>query len=113
MTLDSICEQLITYGTPDKVADELLKFRETVGDFGTLLYAGKDWKDRDLGRRSMVLLAGEGDAHGQCRDQVTATRSFNRLRIDRRAGAAGDDQRRAAEEEFVDAVVLRSPRRVP
>jgi alkanesulfonate monooxygenase SsuD/methylene tetrahydromethanopterin reductase-like flavin-dependent oxidoreductase (luciferase family) len=57
VTLDSICEQLITYGTPDKVADELLKYRETVGDFGTLLYAGKDWKDRDLGRRSMVLLA--------------------------------------------------------
>ncbi len=57
VTLDGICEQLITYGTPDKVADELLKYRETVGDFGTLLYAGKDWKDRDLGRRSMVLLA--------------------------------------------------------
>jgi alkanesulfonate monooxygenase SsuD/methylene tetrahydromethanopterin reductase-like flavin-dependent oxidoreductase (luciferase family) len=57
VTLDSICEQLITYVTPDKVADELLKYRETVGDFGTLLYAGKDWKDRDLGRRSMVLLA--------------------------------------------------------
>ena len=34
-----------------------LAFREEVGDFGTLLYAGKDWKDRDLGRRSMVLLA--------------------------------------------------------
>jgi len=28
-----------------------------VGDFGTLLYAGKDWKDRDLGRRSMILMA--------------------------------------------------------
>src|SRR5271170_6147500 len=29
---------------------------------------------------------------------------FYRVRIDRRAGAAGDDQRRAAEEEFVDTV---------
>jgi len=57
VTLDYVCDQLITYGTPDKVADELLRYRETVGDFGTLLYAGKDWKDRDLGRRSMVLLA--------------------------------------------------------
>lgn len=57
ITLDSICDQLITYGTPDKVADEILKYRETVGDFGTLLYAGKDWADRDLGRRSMILLA--------------------------------------------------------
>ena len=57
VTLDTICDQLITYGTPDKVADEILKYRETVGDFGTLLYAGKDWKDRELGRRSMILLA--------------------------------------------------------
>ena len=57
MTLESAGEQLIIWGTPDKVADELSAFRETVGDFGTLLYAGKDWVDRDLGRRSMVLLA--------------------------------------------------------
>ncbi|HZL31488.1 MAG TPA: LLM class flavin-dependent oxidoreductase [Pseudolabrys sp.] len=57
VTLETICDALITYGTPDKVADELLKYRETVGDFGTLLYAGKDWQDPALGRRSMVLLA--------------------------------------------------------
>ncbi len=57
VTLDNVCDALITYGTPDKVADELLKYRETVGDFGTLLYAGKDWTDRELGRRSMILLA--------------------------------------------------------
>jgi alkanesulfonate monooxygenase SsuD/methylene tetrahydromethanopterin reductase-like flavin-dependent oxidoreductase (luciferase family) len=57
VTLDHVCDQLITYGTPDKVANEILKYRETVGDFGTLLYAGKDWADRDLGRRSMILLA--------------------------------------------------------
>src|SRR5215467_12358047 len=30
---------------------------------------------------------------------------FNGLRVDRRAGAAGDDQRRAAEEELVGAVL--------
>ena len=57
VTLDMVCDKLITYGTPDKVADELLAYRDTVGEFGTLLYAGKDWADRDLGRRSMVLLA--------------------------------------------------------
>jgi len=28
-----------------------------VGKFGTLLYAGKDWKDRELGRQSMILMA--------------------------------------------------------
>src|SRR6516162_1494006 len=36
---------------------------------------------------------------------LTPTASLDRLRIDRRAGAAGDDQRRSAEEELVDAVV--------
>jgi alkanesulfonate monooxygenase SsuD/methylene tetrahydromethanopterin reductase-like flavin-dependent oxidoreductase (luciferase family) len=57
VTLDKICDELIIYGSPNKVADELLAFRERVGDFGTLLYAGKDWTDRDLARRSMVLMA--------------------------------------------------------
>ncbi|MDQ4061741.1 MAG: LLM class flavin-dependent oxidoreductase [Pseudomonadota bacterium] len=57
VTLDFICDELVIYGTPEKVTDELLAFRERVGDFGTLLYAGMDWADRDLARRSMVLLA--------------------------------------------------------
>lgn len=57
VTLDRVCERLIIWGTPDKVADDLLAFREEVGDFGTLLVAGKDWADVDLARRSMVLLA--------------------------------------------------------
>ncbi len=39
------------------MADEILKFREHVGDFGTLLYAGKDWRDPELARRSMELMA--------------------------------------------------------
>jgi alkanesulfonate monooxygenase SsuD/methylene tetrahydromethanopterin reductase-like flavin-dependent oxidoreductase (luciferase family) len=57
VTLESICDRLIIYGTPSSVADKLLAFAEEVGRFGTLLYAGKDWKDRDLGRRSMILMA--------------------------------------------------------
>ncbi len=57
VTLDFICDNLIIWGSPKKVADEILAFRENVGDFGTLLYAGHDWRNRDLGRRSMVLMA--------------------------------------------------------
>jgi alkanesulfonate monooxygenase SsuD/methylene tetrahydromethanopterin reductase-like flavin-dependent oxidoreductase (luciferase family) len=57
VTLDGICRDLIIYGTPNKVADEILKLRETTGHFGTLLYAGKDWTDVALSRRSMVLMA--------------------------------------------------------
>jgi alkanesulfonate monooxygenase SsuD/methylene tetrahydromethanopterin reductase-like flavin-dependent oxidoreductase (luciferase family) len=57
VTLDFVCDKLVTWGTPDKVADELLAFRGEVGEFGTMLYAGHDWADCDLGRRSMILLA--------------------------------------------------------
>ena len=57
MTLEQICDKLIIHGTPESVADQLLKFQAEVGTFGTLLYAGKDWKDRELGRQSMILMA--------------------------------------------------------
>jgi alkanesulfonate monooxygenase SsuD/methylene tetrahydromethanopterin reductase-like flavin-dependent oxidoreductase (luciferase family) len=57
VTLEAICDKLIIYGTPDSVADQILAFQEDVGTFGTLLYAAKDWGDRELGRRSMILMA--------------------------------------------------------
>jgi len=57
VTLESVCDRLIIYGTPDSVAEKVIAFREEVGAFGTLLYAGKDWKDRELGRKSMILMA--------------------------------------------------------
>ena len=37
VTLDAVCDRLIIHGTPDSVADQILAFREEVGDFGTLL----------------------------------------------------------------------------
>ena len=48
--------QVIT-GTPESVADQLLEFREQTGDFGELVYAGLDWVDPALARRSMELMA--------------------------------------------------------
>jgi len=57
VTLDKVCDKLIIWGTPDKVADELLAFREETGEFGTLLLAGKDWADVELSRRSKILMA--------------------------------------------------------
>jgi alkanesulfonate monooxygenase SsuD/methylene tetrahydromethanopterin reductase-like flavin-dependent oxidoreductase (luciferase family) len=56
VTLDGVLDDLVIWGTPDKVADEIAAFRQIIGDFGTLLYAGKDWADPALARRSMVLL---------------------------------------------------------
>ncbi len=59
VTLDNVVEQLVIFGDPSAVADKILEFREQVGDFGHLIYAGHDWADHDLGRRSMILMAEE------------------------------------------------------
>lgn len=42
---------------PGSVADQLLALREVTGPFKHLVYAGHDWTDYDLGRRSMILMA--------------------------------------------------------
>ena len=57
LTIERVLDELVIWGTPDKVVDDLHRLQETTGPFGTLLYAGKDWADRDLARRSMILLA--------------------------------------------------------
>ena len=57
LKLEDICNKLILFGAADEVADKILEFREEVGDFGTLLYAGHDWADVDLAKNSMKLMA--------------------------------------------------------
>ena len=57
ITLDYVMDSLVIAGTPASVTEQLLAFRERVGDFGTLIYAGHDWADKKLGRRSMELMA--------------------------------------------------------
>ena len=57
LTVEGVLDDLVIWGTPDKVADELMAFQDQIGPFGTLLYAGKDWADPALARRSMILLA--------------------------------------------------------
>ena len=57
LNVATIVEQLVIYGTPDEVAEQILAFRDEIGDFGTLLYAGHDWMDKKLARRSMELMA--------------------------------------------------------
>ena len=59
LTEDYILGNLVIYGTPDKVADEILRLREEAGEFGELVYAGMDWVDPALTRRSMELMATE------------------------------------------------------
>ena len=57
VTTDRALKDCVIYGTPSQVVDQLEAFRDSVGDFGTLLYAGHDWADVALAKRSMVLLA--------------------------------------------------------
>jgi alkanesulfonate monooxygenase SsuD/methylene tetrahydromethanopterin reductase-like flavin-dependent oxidoreductase (luciferase family) len=57
VTTDTIVDQLVIAGTASQVVEELLAFRDVVGDFGTLLYCGMDWVDPRIARRSMVLMA--------------------------------------------------------
>jgi alkanesulfonate monooxygenase SsuD/methylene tetrahydromethanopterin reductase-like flavin-dependent oxidoreductase (luciferase family) len=59
VTLDFVLERLCICGSVSKVVDEILAFRERVGDFGELVYAGMDWVDPQLEKRSMQLMAEE------------------------------------------------------
>jgi alkanesulfonate monooxygenase SsuD/methylene tetrahydromethanopterin reductase-like flavin-dependent oxidoreductase (luciferase family) len=59
VTLEHVLDHLVIAGTPDQVAEEILAFREQVGDFGELVHAGLDWVDERLARRSMELMATE------------------------------------------------------
>lgn len=57
LNVETIVDQLVIWGTPESVTDQILAYREEIGDFGTLLYAGHDWMDKTLARRSMELMA--------------------------------------------------------
>jgi hypothetical protein len=59
ITLDYVMKNCVTFGTVNKVVDEILKMREETGDFGELVYAGMDWVDPPLSKRSMQLMAEE------------------------------------------------------
>ena len=59
ITPDYVTQRLVLAGTVNSVVDQILAFREQVGDFGNLVYACHDWMDPALGRRSMELFATE------------------------------------------------------
>jgi len=59
ITADSVTPKLVIAGTVNSVVDQILAFREKIGDFGTLVYACHDWLDPALGKRSMQLMAEE------------------------------------------------------
>jgi alkanesulfonate monooxygenase SsuD/methylene tetrahydromethanopterin reductase-like flavin-dependent oxidoreductase (luciferase family) len=58
-TLEYVLSELMIFGTPERVAEQIVDLRRTAGPFGTLLYCGHDWHDAKLARRSMELMATE------------------------------------------------------
>jgi alkanesulfonate monooxygenase SsuD/methylene tetrahydromethanopterin reductase-like flavin-dependent oxidoreductase (luciferase family) len=57
LTVDYMVDRLVICGNPDQVAEKILALREQTGDFGEIVYAGMDWVDPALARRSMELMA--------------------------------------------------------
>ena len=57
ITLDYVMRNCVFAGSVNKVVDQILAMREETGDFGELVYAGMDWVDPALAKRSMQLMA--------------------------------------------------------
>ena len=57
VTLDYMVDTLVIAGSVNSVVDQILALHEETGGFGTLLYAGKNWTDPQLSRKSMELMA--------------------------------------------------------
>ena len=57
ITHDFVMDHCVISGTVNKVVDAILALREETGDFGELVYAGMDFVDPALAKRSMTLLA--------------------------------------------------------
>jgi alkanesulfonate monooxygenase SsuD/methylene tetrahydromethanopterin reductase-like flavin-dependent oxidoreductase (luciferase family) len=52
-----VLDNCVIHGSVNKVVDQLLALREEIGDFGEIVYAGMDWVDPALAKRSMQLMA--------------------------------------------------------
>ena len=59
LTEDYLVNRLVLCGTVNRVVDQILALREEAGEFGEIVYAGMDWADAGLARRSMELMATE------------------------------------------------------
>lgn len=59
VSIDAVLDKLVLHGSVNKVVDKILALREEIGDFGELVYAGMDWVDPAIGKRSMQLMAEE------------------------------------------------------
>jgi hypothetical protein len=59
ITLDWVLDRCVIHGSVNRVVEQILALREEIGDFGEIVYAGMDWADPALAKRSMQLMADE------------------------------------------------------
>ena len=59
ITHDYVMDSLVMHGSVNSVVDQILALREEIGDFGEIVYAGMDFVDPALAKRSMTLMAEE------------------------------------------------------
>jgi alkanesulfonate monooxygenase SsuD/methylene tetrahydromethanopterin reductase-like flavin-dependent oxidoreductase (luciferase family) len=59
LTDDYVVDRLVWAGSVNRIVDHILAMHEEIGDFGELVYAGLDWADPVLAKRSMELMAME------------------------------------------------------
>ena len=59
ITQDYVMDNCVIHGGVNKVVDGILALREEIGDFGEIVYAGMDWVDPALAKRSLQLMAEE------------------------------------------------------
>ena len=59
VTLEYVLDSLVISGTVESVVEQIESFKDTIGDFGTLVYAAHDWVNPELSKRSMELMANE------------------------------------------------------
>jgi alkanesulfonate monooxygenase SsuD/methylene tetrahydromethanopterin reductase-like flavin-dependent oxidoreductase (luciferase family) len=57
ITLEYVLDNCMIFGTVNQIVDRILALREEIGDFGEIVYAGMDWVDPALEKRSMQLMA--------------------------------------------------------
>tara|TARA_S200000501_G_scaffold96771_1_gene90035 strand:- start:9312 stop:10445 length:1134 start_codon:yes stop_codon:yes gene_type:complete len=57
ITVEQSLKMQVIAGNPNSVAEQIIALREKIGDFGTLIYTGLDWVNKELGIRSMELMA--------------------------------------------------------
>jgi alkanesulfonate monooxygenase SsuD/methylene tetrahydromethanopterin reductase-like flavin-dependent oxidoreductase (luciferase family) len=59
ITDDYVVDRLVMHGSVNNIVDQILALHEETGPFGELVYAGMDWVDPALTKRSMELMATE------------------------------------------------------